>query len=237
MRARDRRVRSSPRCGRGGTSTCRSPRSGRGFGDMRNLLDRMTPPAVRRPLDHTIALAFETLWMAVIGTTIAVALSVPLAFGAARNTTPHPAVMAVCRAVIVLSRAIPDLLFARDLRAGARHRRAPRHPRPRAALDRDDRQALRRRDRADRRRCRARPCSSVGATQVAGDHDHRDPAGDAGLHRHVAVPARHQPALGDACSASSAPAASACWLKQMTGLAAMEQGARHRHRDLRLHHA
>ena len=32
--------------------------------------------------------------------------------GAPPYTTPHPAVMAVCRAVIVLARAIPDLLFA-----------------------------------------------------------------------------------------------------------------------------
>jgi len=82
-----------------------------GFSDMRNLLDRMTPPSFAR-LDHTIAVAFETLWMAVIGTTMAVILSVPLAFGAARNTTPHPIVAKLCRAVIVMSRAIPDLLFA-----------------------------------------------------------------------------------------------------------------------------
>ena len=82
-----------------------------GLGDMKNLLDRMLPPRFD-DLDHTISLAFQTLWMAVIGTAIAIALSFPLAFGAARNTTPHPAVMAMCRAVIVLARAIPDLLFA-----------------------------------------------------------------------------------------------------------------------------
>ena len=82
-----------------------------GLGDMRNLLERMLPPSFAR-LDHTIGLAFQTLWMAVIGTAIGIALSFPLAFGAARNTTPHPIVMAVCRAIIVLSRAIPDLLFA-----------------------------------------------------------------------------------------------------------------------------
>ena len=82
-----------------------------GFSDMMNLLDRMTPPSFAR-LDNTLGVAFETLWMAVIGTTIAVLLSVPLAFGAARNTTPHPIVAKLCRAVIVMSRAIPDLLFA-----------------------------------------------------------------------------------------------------------------------------
>ena len=81
------------------------------FGDVINLLQRMMPPKFVR-LDLTIDLVFETLWMAIIGTTIAVVLSFPLAFGAARNTTPHPLVMAVCRAIIVLGRAIPDLVFA-----------------------------------------------------------------------------------------------------------------------------
>ena len=39
-----------------------------GLGDMRNLLDRMLPPNFER-LDHTISLAFQTLWMAVIADT------------------------------------------------------------------------------------------------------------------------------------------------------------------------
>ncbi|MEJ7801583.1 MAG: ABC transporter permease subunit, partial [Ilumatobacter sp.] len=82
-----------------------------GFGDMWNLLGRMTPPRFD-DLERAIELAFETLWMAVIGTALAIALSVPLAFGAARNTTPHPVVMAACRGVIVATRAIPDLIFA-----------------------------------------------------------------------------------------------------------------------------
>ncbi|MGB0115021.1 MAG: phosphonate ABC transporter, permease protein PhnE [Ilumatobacteraceae bacterium] len=82
-----------------------------GLGDMWNLLGRMTPPNFQ-DLDRAIELTFETLWMAVIGTALALVLSVPLAFGAARNTTPHPAVMAVCRGIIVGTRAIPDLIFA-----------------------------------------------------------------------------------------------------------------------------
>lgn len=82
-----------------------------GFGDVQNLLGRMLPPRFS-DLDDAIRLGFETLWMAVIGTTIAVLLSFPIALGAARNTTPHPAVMAVCRGIIVLSRAVPDLIFA-----------------------------------------------------------------------------------------------------------------------------
>jgi phosphonate transport system permease protein len=82
-----------------------------GLGDVRNLLGRMLPPKFS-DLDDAIRLGFETLWMAVIGTTIAVILSFPIALGAARNTTPHPAVMAACRGIIVLSRAVPDLIFA-----------------------------------------------------------------------------------------------------------------------------
>ena len=82
-----------------------------GLGDVRNLLGRMLPPDFS-DLSAAIRLAFETLWMAVIGTFLAIVLSVPLAFGAARNTTPHPYVMRVCRAIIVLGRAVPDLIFA-----------------------------------------------------------------------------------------------------------------------------
>ena len=50
--------------------------------------------------------------MAVLGTVLAAIASVPLAFLAARNTTPHPAVQAVARAIITFCRAMPDLLFA-----------------------------------------------------------------------------------------------------------------------------
>lgn len=82
-----------------------------GIGDVKNLVARMTPPQFAN-FDATLSALLETLWMAVIGTTIAVVLSVPLAFGAARNTTPHRAVMALCRGIIVLTRAIPDLVFA-----------------------------------------------------------------------------------------------------------------------------
>lgn len=82
-----------------------------GLGDVGNLLGRMVPPTFP-DFGDVVRLTFETLWIAVIGTFMAVVLSVPLAFGAARNTTPHPAVMAACRAVIVASRAIPDLIFA-----------------------------------------------------------------------------------------------------------------------------
>lgn len=75
------------------------------------LLERMLPPRLDEP-GRIGGLALETLLMAVLGTVLAAIASVPLAFLAARNTTPHPAVHAVARAVITFCRAMPDLLFA-----------------------------------------------------------------------------------------------------------------------------
>lgn len=75
------------------------------------LLERMVPPRLDDP-GRIGVLAFETLLMAILGTVLAAIASVPLAFMAARNTTPHPAVYAVARAFITFCRAMPDLLFA-----------------------------------------------------------------------------------------------------------------------------
>lgn len=50
--------------------------------------------------------------MALIGTTASVLLSIPLAFLAARNTTPNPVTFAASRAIITLSRAVPTLVLA-----------------------------------------------------------------------------------------------------------------------------
>src|SRR5690606_2428762 len=45
------------------------------------------------------------------GTALAAVLSIPVAYGAARNTTPHTAVLALCRSIGVIARAIPDVVF------------------------------------------------------------------------------------------------------------------------------
>lgn len=82
-----------------------------GLDEMWALLKRMVPPRLDDP-GRIGVLAIETLLMAVLGTVLAAIASVPLAFMAARNTTPHPAVYAVARAVITFCRAMPDLLFA-----------------------------------------------------------------------------------------------------------------------------
>ena len=82
-----------------------------GVDEVTALIERMLPPRLDDP-GRIGTLAFETLLMAVLGTVLAAIASVPLAFLAARNTTPHPAVYAVARAFITFCRAMPDLLFA-----------------------------------------------------------------------------------------------------------------------------
>ncbi|MET9486191.1 phosphonate ABC transporter, permease protein PhnE [Nocardia sp. NPDC006630] len=82
-----------------------------GLDHVRALLARMLPPTLDDP-GRIWQLAIQTLLMALLGTVLAAAASVPLAFLAARNTTPHPLVYTVARAVITCCRAMPDLLFA-----------------------------------------------------------------------------------------------------------------------------
>lgn len=82
-----------------------------GLGDIANLIGRMLPPKFV-DLDRVLDLAFETLLMALLGTLLAVVLSVPISVLAARNTTPHPVAYAGARGLITFSRAVPDLIFA-----------------------------------------------------------------------------------------------------------------------------
>lgn len=84
---------------------------GGGFGDVLNLLGRMLPPELNEPL-RVGELLVETLMMALLGTVLATLISIPLAFLAASNTSPHPAVQRVARGIITMCRAIPDLVFA-----------------------------------------------------------------------------------------------------------------------------
>jgi phosphonate transport system permease protein len=76
-----------------------------------NLFKRMYPPDFT-DMSRIIKLTFETLWIALLGTFGAVILSYPLALGAAANTTRHPIIRFVCRSVITLSRAVPELILA-----------------------------------------------------------------------------------------------------------------------------
>ena len=82
-----------------------------GFSDIWNLIQYMFPPIFDN-FPEALRTTIETIWMALIGTTLAVVLSIPLAFLAARNTSPHPAIIAVARGIIALARAIPTLVLA-----------------------------------------------------------------------------------------------------------------------------
>lgn len=82
-----------------------------GWQDLGNLLARMTPIELPH-LGRVAGLVLDTLMIAVAGTVLAILMSLPLAFLAARNTSPSRGVRAIARAVILGARAIPDLVYA-----------------------------------------------------------------------------------------------------------------------------
>ncbi|WP_161602764.1 phosphonate ABC transporter, permease protein PhnE [Thermomonospora catenispora] len=82
-----------------------------GLGDARRLLERMLPPEFPAAGDIA-ALIVETLLIAVAGTGLAAAASVPLAFAAARTRPGRSWTRSAARLVIVLTRAVPTLVFA-----------------------------------------------------------------------------------------------------------------------------
>ena len=61
------------------------------------------------PIRHVGGSIVTTLALVVAGTSLAALLSIPVAYGAARNTSPHPLVMVLCRGIGVVARAIPDV--------------------------------------------------------------------------------------------------------------------------------
>ncbi len=69
------------------------------------------------PLDfptagEVVRLCGETLAIVVCATLLAVVLSLPIAVLAARNTAPHPAIRYGARALVVVARAVPDVVLA-----------------------------------------------------------------------------------------------------------------------------
>lgn len=59
-----------------------------------------------------LANMLQTIEITVLATAIAVAFSLPLAFLAARNATPNPVVRRLCRDLLSLMRALPELVWA-----------------------------------------------------------------------------------------------------------------------------
>lgn len=82
-----------------------------GWADTARLLGRMFPPTFGNPGDLA-ALLVQTLLIALAGTGLAALASVPLAAAAASTFTGSRPVQLAARAVIVLTRAVPSLVFA-----------------------------------------------------------------------------------------------------------------------------
>ncbi|WP_294978677.1 phosphonate ABC transporter, permease protein PhnE [uncultured Microbacterium sp.] len=61
---------------------------------------------------RTVAPMLETLQMAVLGTVVGAAISLPLSFWAARPTNPHPAFRGAVRTLLNVIRAVPELVYA-----------------------------------------------------------------------------------------------------------------------------
>lgn len=86
------------------------PRLLEGVPDLLDIVGEMLPPDFARVGDWVEPM-FDTLAMSITGTALAVALSLPLAFLAARTTAPSPAVYRLSRALLNGVRAVPELIL------------------------------------------------------------------------------------------------------------------------------
>jgi phosphonate transport system permease protein len=75
-----------------------------------SLLGEMLPPDFTRAGSWVVPL-LDTLAMSVAGTALSIVLSMPIGLAAARNTTPHPVLYHLARAILNVLRAIPDLIM------------------------------------------------------------------------------------------------------------------------------
>ena len=82
-----------------------------GWDNTVNFLSR-TVPLTLPSAQETLGMIGQTLAIVVLATVLGLATSLPLAFLAARNTTPHPIVRSCARMLIVLERAVPDFIVA-----------------------------------------------------------------------------------------------------------------------------
>ncbi len=82
-----------------------------GVGGMADIIRRSVPPNIAL-LPGAAWPTLETLDTALFGTIVAMFIALPLAIFAARNVTPSPALYALARGTIALTRAVPDLIWA-----------------------------------------------------------------------------------------------------------------------------
>lgn len=82
-----------------------------GIHGMANLISRAMPPRLSS-FPQQIWPIIETVDIALFGTFFGVVLALPLAWLAARNTTPAPFIYHSVRGLIAICRAVPDLVWA-----------------------------------------------------------------------------------------------------------------------------
>jgi phosphonate transport system permease protein len=82
-----------------------------GVGGIYDILRRGTPPDLS-DLQPALGAALETFDVALLGTVLAMLVSVPLALLAAENTSPNRVAYAASRGVIGICRAVPDIVWA-----------------------------------------------------------------------------------------------------------------------------
>jgi len=82
-----------------------------GINGMADILRRSFPPDVQN-LRPALGGVLETFDIALLGTCVAIILSLPLAVLAAENVTPSRPVYVAARAIIAVTRAVPDLVWA-----------------------------------------------------------------------------------------------------------------------------
>jgi phosphonate transport system permease protein len=78
---------------------------------MADIISRSLPPAFDQ-FKPTLWPVLETIDLAIFGTVFGVLIAFPLAMLAARNMTPAKPVYAAARAIIGITRAVPDLVWA-----------------------------------------------------------------------------------------------------------------------------
>lgn len=78
------------------------------FGD---IFSRMLPPDFSN-FDKLVFSMIETIEIAILGTFIAIVLSIPLALFSARNITPNIFIFFIARTITVFFRAIPEFIIA-----------------------------------------------------------------------------------------------------------------------------
>jgi phosphonate transport system permease protein len=82
-----------------------------GVGGMADILRRSVPPDTQI-IPRALGAALETLDIALLGTLIAIVLSIPLAVLAAENVSPSRPLYVAARGAIAVARSVPDLIWA-----------------------------------------------------------------------------------------------------------------------------